>query len=181
MSSYTHVLSSLFPTSVPLYARMRSKIPTNQTYPSRTPNNALFPSLLPAPLIYTWCHVPKPPASPSITFPLSLFFSSTSPQLPAYSFALSCCWAFFRIGSILVAFITSPLTFSFPPMNSFCAFACPATIFPKSASERERVTMREECERGGFPLARRTGLIREIEGSILSQEEDSRGQGAGDR
>jgi hypothetical protein len=42
---------------------------------------------------------------------------------PTYSLALF--WAFFRIGSILVAFMTSPLTFSFPLMYSFCAFALP--------------------------------------------------------
>ena len=54
------------------------------------------------------------------------------------SFALDC--AFLRMGSILVAFIMSPLILSLPPMNSRCAFALPATSLPKSSSERERVT-----------------------------------------
>jgi hypothetical protein len=59
-----------------------------------------------------------------------------------YSFALVAC-AFFRIGSILVAFMTSPLTFNFPDMNNRCAFALPATNLPKSSSERERVTIKQ--------------------------------------
>jgi len=33
-----------------------------------------------------------------------------------------------------LTFITSPLTFNFPLINSFCAFALPATNFAKSAS-----------------------------------------------
>ncbi len=40
-----------------------------------------------------------------------------------------------------MAFITSPLTFSFPDINSRCAFALPLTNFPKSSSERESVTV----------------------------------------
>jgi hypothetical protein len=36
--------------------------------------------------------------------------------------------------TILVAFITSPLTFNLPLINSFCAFALPCTSLPKSAS-----------------------------------------------
>jgi hypothetical protein len=48
--------------------------------------------------------------------------------------------AFFRIGSNFVAFITSPLTLSFPLINSFCAFAFPATIFANSASFMTSVT-----------------------------------------
>src|SRR6266516_1807097 len=44
------------------------------------------------------------------------------------------------MGSIFVAFITSPLTLSFPDMNNLCAFAFPVTSFPKSSSERMRVT-----------------------------------------
>jgi hypothetical protein len=48
--------------------------------------------------------------------------------------------AFFNIGSNFVAFITSPLTFSFPPMNSFCAFALPCTNCPKSLSLSTSVT-----------------------------------------
>ena len=55
-----------------------------------------------------------------------------------YSFAPVC--ALLRTGSIRVAFITSPLIFSFPLMNSFCAFAFPAIKLAKSVSERERVT-----------------------------------------
>ena len=55
-----------------------------------------------------------------------------------YSFAFV--WAFLRIGSIFVAFITSPLTFSFPDMNSRCAFALPLTSFPKSSSDSVSVT-----------------------------------------
>ena len=62
------------------------------------------------------------------------------PALPSttYNFAPVC--AFFNIGSILVAFITSPLTFNLPLMNSFCAFALPATSWPKSLSLRINVT-----------------------------------------
>jgi hypothetical protein len=37
-------------------------------------------------------------------------------------------------------FITSPLTFNFPLMNSFCAFALPWTSFLKSASDNTSVT-----------------------------------------
>lgn len=50
--------------------------------------------------------------------------------------------AFFKIGSILVAFITSPLTLSLPLMNSFCALAFPETSFEKSSSESWSVTRR---------------------------------------
>lgn len=56
----------------------------------------------------------------------------------AYSLALD--WAFFRMGSILVAFITSPLTLSFPDMNRRWALALPAMRLAKSVSDRERVT-----------------------------------------
>jgi hypothetical protein len=49
-------------------------------------------------------------------------------------------WAFFMIGSILVAFMMSPLSLSFPDMKSFWALALPATSWAKSASERARVT-----------------------------------------
>jgi hypothetical protein len=42
-----------------------------------------------------------------------------------YNLALVLFLAFIRMGSILVAFITSPLTFNFPLMYSFCAFALP--------------------------------------------------------
>lgn len=49
-------------------------------------------------------------------------------------------WAFFITGSILVAFITSPLIFNLPDMNSFCALALPETRFAKSLSESSRVT-----------------------------------------
>jgi hypothetical protein len=45
-----------------------------------------------------------------------------------------------NMGSSFVAFITSPLTFSFPDMKSRWALAFPATSFPKSSSERDRVT-----------------------------------------
>ena len=64
-----------------------------------------------------------------------------------YNFALVC--AFLRIGSIFVAFMTSPLTLSFPLMNSFCAFALPATRFPKSPSLSDSVTV---AFLGGAPL-----------------------------
>jgi hypothetical protein len=40
--------------------------------------------------------------------------------------------------------MTSPLTFSFPLMKSFCALALPATRSAKVASVRLRVTAREE-------------------------------------
>ena len=63
----------------------------------------------------------------------------TPTDLSAYNFACVC--AFFNTGSILVAFITSPLTFNFPLMNSFCAFALPATSCAKSFSLRLSVTL----------------------------------------
>jgi hypothetical protein len=55
---------------------------------------------------------------------------------------LALLWAFLRMGSSLVAFMTSPLTFSFPLMKSFCALALPATRSEKVASVRLRVTRR---------------------------------------
>lgn len=45
------------------------------------------------------------------------------------------------MGSILVAFMTAPLTFSLPLMNSFCALALPETSLPKFSSERLSVTV----------------------------------------
>ena len=60
-------------------------------------------------------------------------------------------WAFLRMGSILVAFMTSPRTLSLPLMNSFCAFALPATSFAKSASERRSFTIQNR--RISFSLA----------------------------
>ena len=56
-----------------------------------------------------------------------------------YNFALV--WAFFSTGSIFVAFITSPLTFNFPDMNSLCACVLPPTSLPKSSSDNDRVTV----------------------------------------
>jgi hypothetical protein len=54
--------------------------------------------------------------------------------------------AFASTPSSLVAFITSPLTFNFPDMNSLCAFAFPLTNFPKSSSDSDRVTVQERCQ-----------------------------------
>ena len=42
--------------------------------------------------------------------------------------------------SSIRTFITSPLTFSFPDMNSLCAWVFPLTSLPKSSSESESVT-----------------------------------------
>lgn len=64
-----------------------------------------------------------------------------------YNFAPVC--AFFNIGSIFVAFITSPRIFSFPLINSFCAFALPLTSLPNSSSLSTKVT---EAFLGGSPL-----------------------------
>ncbi len=55
-----------------------------------------------------------------------------------YNFALVC--AFFKIGSMWVAFMTSPLIFSFPDINNACAFAFPLTSFPKSSSAKVKDT-----------------------------------------
>ncbi len=55
-----------------------------------------------------------------------------------YSFALVC--ALFKTGSILVAFITSPLIFNFPDMNRVCAFFFPLTNCAKSSSVKDRIT-----------------------------------------
>jgi hypothetical protein len=44
------------------------------------------------------------------------------------------------MGSIFVAFMTSPLTFNLPLINSFCALALPATNCPKSLSLSTSVT-----------------------------------------
>ena len=60
------------------------------------------------------------------------------PKVYVYNFALLC--AFFKIGSNFVAFITSPLIFSLPFMNKFCAFALPEYSCAKSLSERFSVT-----------------------------------------
>lgn len=49
-------------------------------------------------------------------------------------------WALFNTGSSFVALDTSPFTFSFPDMNSRCAFTFPLTSFAKSSSVNERVT-----------------------------------------
>lgn len=79
-----------------------------------------------------------------LSYLLTIYFIH-SPSPPSfllphiiYNFATVC--AFLRIGSNLVAFITSPLTFNLPLINSFCAFALPATSLPKSASLRTSVT-----------------------------------------
>ncbi len=58
---------------------------------------------------------------------------------PIYNFAFVC--AFFRIGSIFVAFMTSPFIFSFPDMNSRCACVFPLTSLPKSSSDSDKVTI----------------------------------------
>ena len=55
-----------------------------------------------------------------------------------YNFGLVC--AFFNIGSIFVAFMMSPLIFSFPDMNNRCAWVLPLAIFPKSSSDSDRKT-----------------------------------------
>lgn len=60
-----------------------------------------------------------------------------------YNFALVC--AFFNTGSAFVAFITSPLIFSFPDIKRFWAFFFPLTRFPKSSSERDRLTALKSC------------------------------------
>jgi len=57
-----------------------------------------------------------------------------------YIYSLALFRALLRIGSILVAFMTSPLTLSFPLMNSFCAFALPEVSFAKSTSLMIKVT-----------------------------------------
>lgn len=62
-----------------------------------------------------------------------------------HSFALVC--ALFSIGSILVAFITSPLTFNLPAMNSLCAFALPLISLAKSSSDNDSVTIKRICQR----------------------------------
>lgn len=59
-------------------------------------------------------------------------------HLRPHSFALVC--AFLSTGSIFVAFMTSPLIFSFPDMNSRWACVLPATILPKSSSDNDSVT-----------------------------------------
>ena len=56
-------------------------------------------------------------------------------------YSLACVCAFFNTGSIFVAFITSPLTFSLPDMKSRCACVLPLTSFPKSSSDSDRVTV----------------------------------------
>ena len=49
-------------------------------------------------------------------------------------------WAFLRMGSILVAFITSPFTLSLPLMYSFCAFAFPEMSLANWSSAKMRLT-----------------------------------------
>jgi hypothetical protein len=55
-------------------------------------------------------------------------------------YSLAFVWALPKIGSRRVAFMISPLIFSFPAMNKDCAFAVPLTNLPKSSSLRRRVT-----------------------------------------
>lgn len=62
---------------------------------------------------------------------------------------LACVFAFLSTGSSFVAFMTSPLTFNLPPMNSFWAFALPATRSPKSLSLSTSVVV---AFLGGAPL-----------------------------
>jgi hypothetical protein len=57
-----------------------------------------------------------------------------------YNLALMA-WAFFRIGSIFVAFIMFPLILSFPAMKRRWALALPVTREAKSESDRRRVTV----------------------------------------
>lgn len=57
----------------------------------------------------------------------------------AHSFGLAVC-AFLSTGSIFVAFMTSPLIFNFPDMNSRCACVFPATNFANSSSDSDSVT-----------------------------------------
>ena len=85
------------------------------------------------------CTLPSEGVSPSNSRGHPQSMSNTKAITSHYSFAFVC--AFFRIGSILVAFITSPLIFSFPLMNNFCAFALPEISLPKSSSLRMSVTM----------------------------------------
>lgn len=68
---------------------------------------------------------------------------------PVYSLALV--WAFFRTGSIFVAFMILPLIFSLPPMNRRWALALPATREPKSASESWRVTLHHHISASPIP------------------------------
>lgn len=56
-----------------------------------------------------------------------------------YNFGFVC--AFFNIGSIFVAFMISPLIFSFPDMNNRCAWVLPLASLPKSSSDNERKTV----------------------------------------
>lgn len=73
--------------------------------------------------------------------PISLAMPSPSPNaspLRPHNLALVC--AFLSTGSIFVAFMTSPLIFNFPAMNSRCACVLPATILPKSSSDSDSVT-----------------------------------------
>lgn len=55
-----------------------------------------------------------------------------------YSFTVVC--AFFKIGSIRVAFVTSPLIFNLPDMKSCIAFAFPLKSLPNSSSAKIKVT-----------------------------------------
>ncbi len=92
--------------------------------------------------------------------------------IPIYNLAFVC--AFFSTGSILVAcsdtwladvsaqtdcrqhtFITSPLIFNFPDINSLCACVFPLTSLPKSSSDSDSVTIlhRQPAAPSHYPLA----------------------------
>jgi len=71
-------------------------------------------------------------------------------SLRLYNLAFVC--AFASIGSILVAFMMSPLIFSLPDMNNDCAFAFPETSFPKFSSDKDNVTF-AFLPAGASPLA----------------------------
>ena len=78
------------------------------------------------------------------------------PRSRIYNFGFVC--AFFSIGSILVAFMMSPLIFSFPDMNSRCAWVLPLASLLKSSSDNERKTTEmistsTESRNLAFPLA----------------------------
>lgn len=75
------------------------------------------------------------------------------------AFAFVCALA--RMGSIFVAFITLPLTFSLPPMNKLWAFVFPDTSLPKSSSDKLNVTS-AFLPAGASPLATVPDSLRSI-------------------
>lgn len=130
----------------------------------------------PSPLSLSGITLESLPAQPPIKSIIQShqlpIFPPPQPTVPLviYNFAFGPP-ADFNTTSALVAFITSPLTFNFPLMNSFCAFAFPATNFPKSSSDKMRVTSDLATPSGFSPLPTAPVVLRSTNQDSVSPAE----------